>query len=72
MGETLDLTEQEGAVEGKEEHVYDSIPEFLSAFEESEPFKEALEERRQALKAERPELELEEKDLVYGLRLTPS
>ena len=58
--------------EQNETKVYESIGAFLSAFEQSEFFREAYEEREAELLEKRPGIQLTPDGLVLGLRSTQS
>lgn len=57
---------------GEKEKVYNSVSEYLSAFEQSPEFQEALAEHGRKIKSERPELVLDRGTLIEGLREVPA
>lgn len=65
MGENLSPVEQ---TENKK--IYPSVAEYLSAFEESAQFNEALSQRKKELMFDRPDINLTEEELVEGTRLS--
>lgn len=67
MSEILSVAEND--VE-KKEQIYPSIAEYLSAFEESPQFNEALSQRKKELAFDRPNINLSEEELVEGTRLS--
>lgn len=69
MGEIL--SNSEASIE-KKEKVYPSVSEYLSAFEESPQFNEALTQREEKLRAERSDINLSKDDLAGGMRMVPA
>ncbi|MFA6492782.1 MAG: hypothetical protein WCV58_01445 [Patescibacteria group bacterium] len=68
MGENLTIPED--SVE-ENENIYPSVSEYLSAFEQSSQFDEAIAQRERDLKLERPDINLSKEDLVESMRLSP-
>lgn len=67
----------EGSIGGIEEElskekIFNSISQYLSAFEESEQFNEALSQREKDLKSERKDIVLDRQTLIESTRMVPA
>ena len=72
MTETISTPQEAEESQEKKEKIYPSVSEYLSAFEESNQFEEALSEREKELSFERPDKHLNEKELIESLRMVPA
>lgn len=70
MGENLSSTEDmaEKTIEQKEK-IYSSLSEYLSVFEESPQFNEALTKRENEIREERIDLKVSQEELIIGMRM---
>ncbi len=72
MAETISTPQEAEESQEKKEKIYPSVSEYLSAFEESNQFEEALAEREEKLKLERTNINLDRKTLIESTRMVPA
>lgn len=65
------LTSNESSIE-KKTTTYNSVSEYLSAFEKSPVFEAALSDREKELKTDKSDVNLSRQELIAGMRMVPS